>query len=47
MLAPGSTGGWFSKIESQTFFDFLAGCEEEDISKTRAHTGLLLRFVTV
>ena len=47
MLAPSSMGGWLSKSVSQTFFAFLAGCEEEEISKTTAQTGLLLRFVTV
>ena len=45
--APGSMGCKPSKSMSQTFFAFLAGCEEEEISKTRAHTGLPLRFVTV
>src|SRR5260370_39331521 len=44
MLAPGSTGGWLSKIQCQTVFDSLACCEEEDTSKTRAHTGLPLSF---
>ena len=47
MLAPGSMGGRLSKSVSQTFFAFLAGCEEEEISKTTAQTGLPLRFVTV
>src|SRR5262249_27733685 len=45
--APGSRGTWPSRIESQTFFTFLAGCEEEDTSKTRAETGLPLWFVIV
>ena len=47
MLAPGSMVGRLSNIVSQTFLVFLAGCVEEALSKTRAPTGLPLRFVTV